>query len=190
MSLFEKFSIAALCGCLLLIDSNVLAKTVTRKYEDEHVEFSYPEIRYRSVKLDADSENNFYTYLLHLKGVEADDILTVCNASIRQCGSYDGVKPYWYGEDGILVLFSTTTLVSPNSSMSTGQKAYEAFPDCPTTDSRGRSHAYGAECYELVVSEKGKTVSLTYWIGEMPNHKSKIAAARAARDILKSVKMK
>lgn len=190
MSLFEKLSVAALCGCLFLANPNVFAKTGTRTYEDEHVALSYPDNRYNSVKVDANSESNFYTYLLHLKDVDADDILTVCKGDIRQCGSYDGVKPYWYSEDGTLMLFSATTIVAPKKSMGIGRTAYEAFPACPTTDSRGRSHAYGAECYELVVSEKGKTVSLTYWIGEMPNRKSKVEAAKAATYILDSVKIK
>ncbi len=188
--MLKKLSAIILCGHGLFLSANVFARTEEGLYKDERVQFAYPKTRYVEVKADDAVQGGFYTYSLHLKSIDAHDVLTVCRGDIRKCGSNDGVKPYWYSEDGTLMLFSATSIVSRKMSVGSGQEAYEAFAACPTTDNTGQSHAYGAECYELVVSAKGSTVSITYWIGKAPSRASKINAAKKASRILNSVRMK
>ncbi|MGG1946318.1 hypothetical protein AB1286_16100 [Trinickia sp. NRRL B-1857] len=165
------------------------AQGACKAFSDEYVLFYYPENRYSKVQFGGVTEEGFYAYYLKVKGSDAEDILTVCKASLDHCGLDTGsVKPYWYSDDGSLMLFSATTTVKKKE-VGSGKVAYEAFPACPATDSEGPS-AYGGDCYELVEAGRNETLSITYWIGPKSLHRSKENAVKRATVILKSVVVK
>lgn len=97
-------------------------------------------------------------------------------------------KPYWYGSDGSLMLFSVTTSVKKKE-VDFGEATYEAFPACTATDNEGPS-AYGGDCYELVEESHDRTLSIIYWIGPKSLHRSKSDAVKQAGMILKSIVVK
>jgi hypothetical protein len=176
---------AAICvGC-----AESSAQDARKDFSDDYVRFTYPVNRYSKVRFGEVTEDGFYTYYLKVKGSDAEDVLTVCKADLSHCGVDTGaVKPYWYDDDGSLMLFSATTTVEKKAIYS-GDVAYEAFPACPATDNEGPS-AYGGDCYELVEGNRDRTLSVTYWIGPKSLHRSKSNAIKQAEMILRSVEVK
>ena len=189
MNLLRQISSCLISVFVFLCGGNGYSQEPRKVFSDEHVAFSYPEIRYSNVQFGEVTEDGFYTYYLSVKGSDAVDVLTVCRASLSRCGQDTGaVKPYWYSGEGSLMLFSATTPVE-EVAVGFGEAAYEAFPACPASDNEGPS-AYGGDCYELVEGSRNKTLSITYWIGAQSLHLSKSEAVRRARLILKSVVVK
>jgi hypothetical protein len=183
---FRQITSCLICVFLCLCDAVTYAREPKRVFLDERVVFFYPASRYSKVRFGAVTEDGFYTYYLKVRGLDAEDILTVCKANLSHCGLDTGaVKPYWYSSDGSLMLFSATTIVEKKA-IKDDEVAYEAFPACPATDNEGPS-AYGGDCYELVEGSRDKTLSITYWIGPKSLHRSKSNAVKQARTILKSV---
>ncbi|REG49303.1 hypothetical protein B0G80_5659 [Paraburkholderia sp. BL6669N2] len=189
MHLANRFIAVALFACAFVENATGTSQAAIKIYTDEHVRFSYPANRYAKIeKLDT-SQTDFHAYSLRLKGVEAEDVLTVCEKNIHDCGTDAGlVQPYWYDAEGTLMLFSATTAVTKKSVIP-GETVYEAFPACPATEAGGAS-AYAGDCYELVASTQNKTISLTYWIGPKSRHRSRRQAVKAATEIIRSVEDK
>ena len=189
MHLLRQISPRLICVFFFLCSGEGYAREPMKTFSDEHVAFCYPENRYSSVRFGDVTGDDFYTYYLRVKGSDAVDVLTICQASLSRCGQDTGsVKPYWYSGDGSLMLFSATTTVK-EVAVGSGDVAYEAFPACPATDNEGAS-AYGGDCYELVEGSRNKTLSMTYWIGAQFLHRPKSDAVRQARIVLKSVVVK
>lgn len=185
----SRFIVVVLFGYIFSANASGTLQPTIKTYSDGHVRFSYPASRYAKIeKLDT-SETALHAYSLRLKGVEAEDVLTVCEKNIRDCGIDMGsVQPYWYDAEGTLMLFSATTAVTTKLVVE-GEIVYEAFPACPATDAEGSS-AYAGDCYERVSSTQNKTVSLTYWIGPKSRHHSRQHAVKAATQIIQSVDQK
>lgn len=161
----------------------------TKTYADQHVQFSYSGNRYSGVNTGDTLQDGFYAYFLQIKKEDAADLVTICTKDIKDCGTNMGMaQPYWYSEDGTLMLFSATTAVKARR-MAPGEMIFEAFPACPAKDREGSS-AYAGDCYVLVRAEKDRTLSITYWIGPTSLHRSKAQAVKEATDILKSIKIK
>jgi hypothetical protein len=173
----------------IFLSASALADQNHGIYADAHVEFAYSKDRYTSVRADVPNDR-FHSFALHLREVDADDILTICEGSLSNCATNDGVQPYWYSEDGSLMLFSATTQVRKKKTASLGEILYEAFPACPVTNKDGSSSAIGGDCYELVKTLKDTTLSITYWIGPTSLHRSKAHAVKEATAILRSVRLK
>lgn len=189
MRILSRVISGLICVAIYMGDAEVCARDAIKTFSDEHIIFSYPANRYASVRFGEVTEGGFFTYYLKLEGSSVEDTLTVCKSDLNHCGVDTGtVKPYWYDEDGSLMLFSSTTIVKKQAAAS-GDVAYEAFPACPATDNEGPS-AYGGDCYELVEGSPDKTLSITYWIGQKSLHRSKAKAAKQATDILRSVVVK
>ena len=178
-----------ICVAIYVCAAEGHARETRKTFSDDHVLFSYPVDRYAKVRFGETTEDGFYTYYLAIANSHVEDTLTVCKAGLDRCDANTGaVKPYWYGDDRSLMLFSATTIVKKRGAAS-GKIAYDAFPACPATDNEGPSN-YGGDCYELVEGSPGKTLSITYWIGPKSLHRSKSKAVKRATDILRSVLVK
>ncbi|CAB3805318.1 hypothetical protein LMG28688_06152 [Paraburkholderia caffeinitolerans] len=187
MRLVKLMALTIIVGYSLIASAWGGDHKATKTYSDAHIQFSYPENRYLRVSSAETEQSGFYAYFLQLKNEDEADLITVCMKGIKDCGTNMGmVQPYWYSEDGTLMLFSATTAVKTKRNAQ-GEIVFEAFPACPATDHEGSS-AYGGDCYVVVKAEKDRTLSMTYWIGPTSLHHSKSEAVREAMAILKSIR--
>lgn len=189
MSFMKKLILVIIFGCTISTSSWSGGQNTTKTYVDQRVQFSYPLNRYSKVNTSDTLQDRFFAYFLQIKNEDVADSITVCMKNIQDCGTNMGmVQPYWYSEDGTLMLFSTTTAVKTRKTAS-GDVIFEAFPACPAKDREGSS-AYAGDCYMLVKAEKNRTLSITYWIGPASLHLSKAQAVKDATLILNSVRIR
>lgn len=189
MRLSKRLILTSIFGCTCIASAQAEGvQRGTKIYTDAHVQFSYPANRYSGV--NTGDTLQVYAYFLQIRKEDASDLVTVCLKNIKDCGTNMGmVQPYWYSEDGTLMLFSATTVVKKKKGTGSGETIYEAFPACPATDAEGSS-AYAGNCYELVKAKKDRTLSITYWIGPRSLHRSKDQAVKDATKLLESIEMK
>ena len=140
--------------CSLGVNASGVLQPEMKIYADANGKFWYSADRYSHIDKADNLQDGSYSYYLRIKEVEAEDIVTVCNGSLRKCANNNGDKPYWYSEDGTLTLFSATTSVRKRAGRA-GETLYEAFPACPATDSEGSS-AYVAIAMNLSLPQEAR----------------------------------
>ncbi|WP_321963556.1 hypothetical protein [Paraburkholderia sp. J7] len=189
MSFLRELTLSLICICQFIGSVWASCQTDVKVFSDEHLLFSYSTHRYVTVSSALTEQKGVYEYFLKLKNEDAVDSIVICMGNIKKCSSNtDSIQPYWYSDDGALMLFSATTTVKSRR-IASGEMLYEAYPACPATDREGSS-AYAGDCYMAVKAERSRTLSITYWIGPAALHRSKVDAAKEAMKILNSIRIK